>query len=178
MRKRPKRYEEAIKRQRQPIAPQLALTAVYLKARNFEKAQTYLQQAQAIQPQNPVARSLKVRLLIAQQKTADAKAELASLQKDYPNAPEVLVLLGAQQFSERQFDAARASYTKALQAAPSNIEAASGLIMIDLASGNSAAALSRVEAGLKTFAPVERPVSACGQNRTPPRATRRRPRST
>ena len=148
-----KAYEEAIKREPRPIAPQLALTAVYLKARNFEKAQTYLQQAQAIQPQNPLARSLKVRMLIAQKKTADAKAELASLQKDYPNAPEVLVLQGAQQLSERQFDAARASYTKALQAAPNNIEAASGLISTDLSSGNTAAAVSRIEAGLKTSPP-------------------------
>jgi len=148
-----KAYEEAIKRLPQPIAPQLALAAVYLKAHEFDKAQTYLQQAQTIQPKNPVARSLKVRLLIAQRKGADAKVELASLQKDYPNAPEVLVLVGAQQFSERQFDAARASYTKALQASPSNIEAVSGLIMIDLASGHTAAALSRVEAGLKSSPP-------------------------
>jgi len=131
----------------------LALTAVYLKAHDFDKAQTYLQQAQAIQPQNPVARSLKVRMLIAQRKTVEAKAELASLQKDYPNAPEVLVLQGAQQLTERQFDAARASYSKALQAAPTNFEAASGLIRTDLASGNTAAAVSRIEAGLKSASP-------------------------
>ncbi len=165
-----KAYEEVLKRERQPIAAQLALTALYLKARDFDKAQTYLSQAQALQPSNPVARSLKVRLLMVQRKTAEASAELASLQKAYPNAPEVLVLLGAQQLSQRQFEAARSSYTKALQASPSNIEAATGLVATDLASGNTAAAVSRVEAGLKSATPSSDLLSAGGAH------LRRRPR--
>lgn len=149
-----KAYEEVLRRVTQPLPAQIALGALYLRARNFDKAMTAVQAAEVIQPKNPFARALAVRILLAQGKTSEAKTELASLQKDYPNASPVLTLTGTEQLSERQFDAARASFTKALQASPNNLEAAAGLVAVDLASGRKADAVARVEAGLKGATPT------------------------
>jgi tetratricopeptide (TPR) repeat protein len=149
-----KAYEEVLRRVTQPLPAQIALSALYLKTRNFDKAMTAVQSAEVIQPKNPIARALTVRILLAQGKNSEAKIELASLQKDYPNAVPVLTLTGAQQLTERQFDAARATFTKALQLAPNNLEAAAGLVTVDLASGRKADAVARMEAGLKAGTPT------------------------
>src|SRR5262249_17835295 len=98
--------------------------------------------------------ALSVRLLIAQGKTAEASAQLATLQKQFPTSAEVLKLVAAQQYAARQFDAARASYTKALQAAPNDLEAATGLIATDLATGKKGDAIARIESGLKGGTPT------------------------
>ncbi|HUL72425.1 MAG TPA: tetratricopeptide repeat protein [Vicinamibacterales bacterium] len=142
-------FEEVSKRQARPLAAQVALAALYMKSGALDKAMTYVQQAQAIDPKNPQARSLRIRILLMQGKASDAKTELASLQKDFPNTPGVLLLVAAQQVAERQYDAARATYTRILQVVPNNAEAGAGLVAIDLASGHKADAVTRVEATLK-----------------------------
>ena len=149
-----KAYKEVLTRNSRPLGAQLALAALYLRMRAFDQALNSVQSAETIQPKNPLARTLRVRILMAQGKMADAKTELASLQKDYPNAAPVLVLVGGQQLSEKQYDAARASFTKALQALPTSIDAATGLVSVDLASGHKADAVARIEAGLKTATPT------------------------
>ena len=149
-----KAYKEVLTRNSTPVAAQLALASLYLRMGQYDQALSSIQLAEASQPKNPLARSLRVRVLLTQGKLADAKTELASLEKEYPNAPAVLVLVGNQQVMEKQYDAARASFTKALQRAPSSIDAAAGLIQVDLATGKKADAVARVEAGLKTATPT------------------------
>jgi tetratricopeptide (TPR) repeat protein len=149
-----KAYKEVLTRNSSPVAAQLALASLYLRMHQFDQALSSIQLVETIQPKNPLARSLRVRVLMTQGKLADAKAELSSLQKDYPNAPPVLVLVGNQQLVEKQYEAARATYTKALQLAPGSIDAAAGLISVDLASGRKADAVARLEAGLKTATPT------------------------
>jgi len=149
-----KAYKEVLSRNSSPLDAQLALAALYLRTRQFDQAMSSVQLAETIQPKNPVARSLRVRILMSEGKMAEAKTELANLQKDFPNAPAVLVLVGTQQAADKQYDAARATFTKALQMAPTSIDAAAGLISVDLASGKKADALARMEAGLKTVTPT------------------------
>jgi tetratricopeptide (TPR) repeat protein len=147
-------YQEAIKRQSQPVAAEAALAAISLRKGAYDQAATYAQQALAIQPQNPALRALHVRVLLAQGKTAQAKDEIAVLEKQYPNSSTVLDLLAGQQLSDRQVEAARASYARAAALAPNDLEAMAGLVHIDLASGRSKEALARVEAALKNGKPL------------------------
>ncbi len=71
------------------------------------------------------------------------------LEKRHPNSPTVLDLLAAEQLSDRQVVAARASYARAAALAPQDLEALAGLVGIDLATGRKQEALARVEAALK-----------------------------
>jgi tetratricopeptide (TPR) repeat protein len=149
-----KAYKEVLTRNSRPLAAHLALAALYLRMRQFDQALSSIQLAESIQPKNPIARSLRVRVLMTQGKMEEAKTELASLQKDYPTAAPVLVLVGNQQLAEKQYDAARGSFTKALQVAPASIDAAAGLISVDLATGKKADAVARIEAGVKSSTPT------------------------
>jgi tetratricopeptide (TPR) repeat protein len=147
-------YKEAIKRESQPVAADAALATLSLRTGAYDQAATYSQQALAIMPGNPGLRVLQVRVLLAQGKTAQAKDEIASLQKAYPNSPIVINLLAGQQLTGQQMEAARASYAKAAALAPNNLEALAGLVRIDLATGRNQEALARVEAGLKGGKPT------------------------
>lgn len=147
-------YEEVLKRQPQPLAADLALAGLHLRAGSLDKAETYAQQALAIQPNNPQARSLVVRILLSQKKAAQAAEQLASLRKEFPSSPTVLNLLAAQQLAEGHVDEARAAYAKAAELAPHDLEAAAGLIGLDLKAGRTREAISRVDSELETAPPT------------------------
>jgi tetratricopeptide (TPR) repeat protein len=149
-----KAFEEVLKRETQPLPALIALSALQLQARDAAKATTYAQQALAIQPKNPNARALLVRIAIAQGNMTKAREELASLQKEFPSSPAVLKLQGAQLLAEKKLDAARAAYAKAAQLAPNDIEAAGGLAPNDLLTGKGKDAVAQIEARLKTTAPT------------------------
>jgi Tfp pilus assembly protein PilF len=130
------------------VQADIALAAINLKAGALDKATTYIKQALTIQPKNPLARSINVRVLIAQGNSARAKEEIASLQKDYPNSPTVMNLVAAEQMREKQFEAARTSYAKVLAASPNDPEAVKGMTALDMTAGRTKEAVARIEAGL------------------------------
>jgi len=142
-------YEEALKRQQQPFAADIALASLQLEAGALDKAATYARQALDIEPQSPGARAVMIRILLAQKEGGKAKELLASLQKDFPNSVGVFELLGNAQLADGQIDAARVSYTKAAQGSPNSVQALTGLIRTDLAAGHKADAVGRLESALK-----------------------------
>ena len=144
-----KAYEQVLSRHPEPFGAQLALASLHLNGGALDKATTHINQALALQPKHPFARSLKTRILLASRKTAEARAELASLQKEYPNAAPVLNLVAAQRLAEGNFAAARASYAKAAAAAPTDAEALTGLVQLDLAAGRITDARARLDRALK-----------------------------
>jgi tetratricopeptide (TPR) repeat protein len=150
-----KAYEEVLSRQSSPSGALIALGRLNFASGSIDKAATYAQQALVLQPKNPVPRSLMIRVWLAQQKHEQANAELAALRREFPNSPTVLDLVAAQQLMNKQPDAARQSYLHAIALAPQDDEAASGLVQLDLAAGNVAGAVARVENGLKQAAPSE-----------------------
>jgi tetratricopeptide (TPR) repeat protein len=141
-------YEEVLKRQSQPAAAETALAALHLAAGSLDKAMSYARQALTISRGNPLARMIVVRTLLAQRDLGQAKVELASLAKDFPNSPTVLNLVAAQQLANHEVEAARASYTRVVQAAPYDVEATAALTELDLRAGRSKEAIARVEHGL------------------------------
>jgi tetratricopeptide (TPR) repeat protein len=146
-------YEEAMTRQPQSLEAALALGAIHASSGSTDKAATYAQQALAIQPANPQVRTLAIRIALARNELTQARAAIAALRKEFPDSVTALNLQAALQLAERQPEAARASYARALALAPNDLEAIQGLVRIDLDGGRSKEALTRVEAGLKTEAP-------------------------
>jgi len=144
-----KAFEEALRRQPQPLGPALALASAHLSLGAFDQTNTYIQQALTIQPRNSDARRLKVRMLIQQNDLRKAREELTALQKDFPNAFPVVMLTGDLQLAEKQIAAARASFERAATVAPYDPDVVSGLVKTDLASGRPKDAVGRIEKALK-----------------------------
>jgi tetratricopeptide (TPR) repeat protein len=144
-----KAYEEVLTRYKEPLGALIALASLQLSAGNIDKAASHVQQALVLQPKHPYSRALRVRVLLAQRKTAEARTELAALQKEYPNAPAVLNLLAAEQLATGQVAGARSAYAKAAAAAPNDLEALTGLVLVDLSAGRIVEARARVDQALK-----------------------------
>ena len=149
-----KAYEEVLRRQVRPLAADIALAGLYLERRAFDKATTYVQQARTIDPRNPLARAITVRIFLAQRDTARADAELASLRTEFPNSPTVLDLVGTEQVVNHQTEAARMSFAKAWQLSSTDLEALAGLISIDIGTGHAKDAVARIETAQKTAEPT------------------------
>lgn len=145
-------FEEAQKRTSRPVVSSIALGALYLERGDLDRARTYIQQALAIQPGSAAARALNVRALIAS-RSNQAQDELDALRADYPDHPEVLNLVAANQIARRDTTGARSAYAKAASVAPGNLEALAGLVTLDLAAGRSVEAVSRVESALERGEP-------------------------
>ena len=132
----------------------MALAGLHLANLAPDKAMTHVEAAIALQPKNPAARVLLVRVYLAQGQTPQANAEIASLQKEFPNAAPVLSLVGAQQMAANKPEAARTAYTKAAALAPDNIEPMIGLIQLDLQAGRVKEAVARIEESIKAGKPT------------------------
>jgi tetratricopeptide (TPR) repeat protein len=158
-----KAYEEALKRKSRSLGASLGLGTVYLSTGSVDKASTYAQAAIRAQPNDVRARALMVRVLLAERDVSQAHEALASLKKDFPNAPVVLDLVAAQQQADHQTEAARASYAQASQIAPDDLEALSGLVNLDLAARRPAEAVSRIETALKRAQPSGELYMVAGQ---------------
>lgn len=147
-----KTFEDVLRRRPRVTAAELALARLHTSMGSFDKAEGYVKDALATDAKNPAARAEMVRVLIGRREIARARQELASLKTEFPNAVPVLHLVAAQQLAENQLPAARATYARLVQARPSDIEALTGLVGIDLAIGRKQEAVARVEEALKTGA--------------------------
>jgi tetratricopeptide (TPR) repeat protein len=150
-------YEEVLKRDARSVPAALALAALNLGAGSLNKAAGYVAQVLTADPGNLSGRVLRVRVLMAQNNRADAAAALASLVHDVPNSTAVLNLVAAEQLATGQVDGARATYLKVVKMSPDNVEAAAGLVRLDLARGNTKDAVARVEAHINDGANGDAP---------------------
>jgi len=146
-------YEEVLKRDSHSNRGLLALAALYLSKGNLDKSSGYLTQALSLDPKNLPARALRVRLLLAQGDRAGAANALEALRHDAPDLVVVQNLQAAEQLAAGQFSAARATYAKALDGSPNDVEATAGLVQLDLATGHTKAALDRIEPHLAAKPP-------------------------
>jgi len=149
-----KAYEQVLKLQGRPLVADVALARIYLSMGDASKAITYAQQALSIQPNLPEAQNILIRAEIASGDLARAKQDLESLQKRFPNTVGVEKLSAIVQLASKQPDAARASYARALTAAPGDLEVLAGLVQIDLATGHAKDAVARVDDHLKRARPT------------------------
>ncbi len=130
-----KAYEDALRIAPQSLPVVMSLAQLQLRMGNGDKAEAYARQVLAAQPGNPAARAIIVRSYLMRGDVTKGAAELASLQKEYPNALPVQNLVAAQNLAAGRYDAARAAYAKVAAAAPNDLEALQGLVIIDLQAG-------------------------------------------
>lgn len=148
-----KAFEEVLRIQPQSVQAATALAVVHLRVGNADRAETYAKQVLAAQPTNPMARSIVVRANLMRNQPDRAKAEMAGLEKDFPNSVPVLNLKAANELAAGHIDAAKALYDKVTATAPENLEALEGLVLVDLAKKQPKAAADRVDAALQKLPP-------------------------
>lgn len=146
-------YLEVLKRDARPVTAFTALARLYRTKGDLDRAAAYARDALKLEARYAPARAELVRVLLAEDDRPAARRELAALQREFPADPAVLILAGTQQLVERRFDAARASFAKAAAAAPSNLDALSGLVGVELATHRAPQALERIQAALRTLPP-------------------------
>ena len=106
---------------------------------------SYARQAIALQPNNPDAHDIVIRTLVSRRELDKAKQEFAVLSKAYPNSHAVHNLGALIYLASKQMEPARASYLRALQIRPNDLEALGGITTLDLASKRQAEALARID---------------------------------
>src|SRR4029434_2225344 len=120
---------------------------------DLNKAQLYSQQALQIQPRNPAARAMAIRVSLQKGDAAKAAVDLAALEKEFPNSPSVLDLSAGVHMVAGRMDAARAAYTRTLTSSPDDLEAIEGLTLVDLRAGRKKEAVDRIENAMKRMPP-------------------------
>jgi len=140
-----KSFEQALRLQPSSANAAIALAELHLRLRQPAKTIAYAQEALDVRPDMPEARALLIRGQLASGDIAKAKTELATLQKSFPNTPAVAILTALSQLAQKQPEAARESYARALQLAPSDFEAFGGLVQLDIATGHAKEAAARME---------------------------------
>jgi tetratricopeptide (TPR) repeat protein len=148
-----KSYEQVLRLHPRPFAATLALASLHLQTNDLSKATTYADQVLGIVPGSPEARAIKARVLLAKGERESAGDLIAELQKQYPKAPAVLNLVALQALARNDLKAARAAYEESATSR-GNPEALMGIIRLDVASGQSALAIRKIEETLKVAAPT------------------------
>jgi tetratricopeptide (TPR) repeat protein len=138
-------YTEALRLRPNDPAVQVALSQLNLATGGLDAARQFAQGALAAAPQAPLTRVTLVRAALASGDATTAEAQLTTLLKEYPQSGMVHVLEGALALVRKNVPAAERAFQKAAELSPSSIEAAAGLILIELSTGRGPAARARVE---------------------------------
>jgi len=141
-------FEDALKADQGSYVSALALSRLHLEALAFDKSLTYAQRALALRPGSGEARALIARNHLARGDVALAKPIVEELLKQAPNLAAAHDLNGALQLVSKQSAAAYASYERALKLDPSDIDAATALVLLDYSGGKKSEAIARVQAML------------------------------
>ena len=127
---------------------QTALASLNLATGSTEAGVQFARDALASQPSNASARLLLVRGLIMRNEIDRARAELSIVQASLPNNPGVIALNGALLLLKGDQAAARREYERALSLDPKQLDALTGLAVIDARSGQLARSRERISAQL------------------------------
>lgn len=130
------------------VPAQIALSSLALQARDYPQAISYATQAVNAAPREPDARAALIRALLAQKSVERARAELATLQADFPDLAVTHVLRGAIDMMGKDSAAAERAFARALEIDPASYDALNGLVATQMASGNVEAAQARIDAAV------------------------------
>jgi tetratricopeptide (TPR) repeat protein len=143
-------YSEAIKRNPRIIQALLALAELHLGSgsNGAAKAMQHADQVLRMLPDNPLARMLLVRALIASGDLVLAERELKDFTAAHPNSAPAYIQMGAVGLRKKDLAAAQRGFSRAATLDPNSVEALSGLVTIDVAQKQIGAARSRISARL------------------------------
>ena len=137
--------ERATKLQARPVRAALELAGIHLTNGDAERAGAFAQQAVTLAPNALEPRALMVRVLIAEDRVAQAREELKPLLARFAGTALVQNLDGAQRMASGDLAGARSAYARAAALSPQDVEAVEGLVRIDLQTGRTAEARTRVD---------------------------------
>lgn len=143
-----KAFSEVLKLNPRATAAQIELSRVQLAAGKVDASVEAARQALRGQPDNPDARLLAARGLIARRELAQAETELKVLVAKYPNVSAVHSQIGLLNLAKGDRVAATRAFERALALDGHSLEALSGLVRLDLAAKKTAEGRARVEAKL------------------------------
>lgn len=126
----------------------MELARTQLANGNAEASIESARQALKSQPDNPDARLLLARGLIARGQLAQAESEMRVLLVKYPNVSAVHSQIGVLYLAKRDHVAAKRAFERSLALDEGSLEALAGLVSLDLAAKNATGARARVEAKL------------------------------
>ncbi len=139
-------YRAALQVNPNLVAAQLQLSRVSLLRGDASAAVDAAQRVIDKQPDNPIAKVMLIDGLLAKRDLARAEQEAMALKRKYPAVAAVHVMEGKLLTLKQNLPAAGRAFTQALTIDPSSLDAAVGLVGVDIASGDVATARRRAEA--------------------------------
>src|SRR5262245_4550863 len=140
-----KAYNEVLRLNPRAVAAQLELSRLNLATGNRDTALHFAQEAKETAPGNPAAHLALARSLIANGDLARADTEITALLREQPNSAAVQALNGTLQSRRNNRQEATKSFHRALELAPGNLEAISGLVAFDMQNKDFSNALKRLD---------------------------------
>ncbi len=143
-----KAFSEVLRLNPRAAAAQVELSKLNLASGDREAALKHAEAAKQADPVNAAARVALVRSLLSSGDFERAEAEVKVLTAGMPDTTVVHNLTGALQVRKGQVDAARKSFSRALELSPNDAEAITGLVALDIRAKQVSTAVGRVEAAL------------------------------
>jgi len=137
-------FTEVLKLNPRATAAQIELSRVQLGVGNVDASIESARQVLRGQPDNPDARLLLARGLIARREWNPAELEMKALLVKYANVPSVHSQIGILSLAKGDHVAAKRSFERALALDGWSLEALSGLVRLDLAAKKTTEARTRV----------------------------------
>jgi len=139
-----KAFREVIRLNPRAAAAQSELARLELASGRASASLRSAQEAVRQAPSSIPARLTLIRSLLATREFDRAEREIAALMSEYPGVAAVHVQRGVLAAERRDPGASRAAFEQAEKLDPESLEALAGLLALDLASGDMAAARTRV----------------------------------
>ena len=143
-----KAFNEVLRINPRAAAAQVELAQLNLASGNRDEALQHAEQAKQTDPANAAARVALADSLLTRGDLARAEAEIRVLAAGMPETAVVHNLTGALEARRGNFDAARKSFTRALELAPDDVKALTGQVRLDVQAKQVNAAVSRVDTAL------------------------------
>jgi putative PEP-CTERM system TPR-repeat lipoprotein len=144
-----RQYEEILRLNPESIAAQMELATVHMARGATEPARAAAEVAAKARPRNIDAQIVLLRSLIASGDVARADPLMTALVGTAGDRGDLQWMAGMLQLRKGNRTQARAYFDRALTLQPDAIEPLDGLIALDLASGQGAAARARIDAQLR-----------------------------
>ncbi len=138
-------FREVLRLNPRASAAQLEIARLELSTGRTAQSLRTAEEAAKNQPRNVVARLTVIRSLLASKDLSRAEREIAALQAEQPNLPDVHVQAGLLAMMRNDLPGARKAFERAQSLPPRSLEAVSGLIAVDLKAGDLTGARARLE---------------------------------
>lgn len=141
-------YTAALAANPQLTAAQLQLSKLEMAQGKNAEALTHAVAAQKSSPRDPEVRLAVARATLANRDIQGAEAQVKALQTDYPRAAGVHALYGRVLLAKTDVRGAAREFDKALELAPSNLDALAGRLAVDVHDKRPADGRPRIERAL------------------------------